>query len=180
MIDRLFVTVVDALLSPFLSMGKLLMELLDRVLAIPAFQRLLAMYLILLGLAVGAYFLIFPFYAYWGEEVNATAIDIWDWLNWFMGAGGVLAVWVTFHGKRLLDLDDGGDTWRRVSAAVRFYLTLVLTMATLNNWFENRWGGGAEGLVWIVVDIGFFIIMLDVGVRLWKAEHLNEPQEADA
>ena len=60
-----------------------------------ALHRVIALYLLLVGLAVGAYFVISPLYA--GQGNLADASDVWDILNWFMAVAAILLVLVTYR-----------------------------------------------------------------------------------
>jgi len=135
-----------------------------------AIHRLFAVYLLLVGVAVGAYFVISPLYA--GQGNLADASDVWDILNWFMAVAAVLLVLVTFVGTR--SLAEGASSWDKFVAYGRFHLAVALLLGFLNNWFAGQWGeGGFEpvAFLWVVIDIGMPILAVEVALKLWREPH---------
>ena len=61
----------------------------------------------------------------------------------------------------------GWQTW--LSVNLRFYGSLALAMAYLNNWFVSRRGieGVPPSLDWGLVDILFAVVTLSTGLWLW-------------
>ena len=131
-----------------------------------AMYRLVAVYLLLVGAAVGAYFVISPLYAGQGDAEGAH--DVWEVLNWFMAVAAILLVLVTFSGKRALA--EGAATWDRLVANGRFYFAVVLLLGFLSNWFADSWGGefGPVAFLWVVIDIGMPILAVEVALKLWR------------
>ena len=129
-------------------------------------HKILGLALILTGLAVGAYFLVYPLYA--GQGSVEGAGDIWTVLNWIMAVAVVLLVLVTYHAKRALA--EGSAGLERLTTNVRFYLAVVVLLLFLSNWFEDRWGTGEPlALVWVFVDAALPILAVNVGLRVWRA-----------
>ena len=131
-----------------------------------ATYRLVAVYLLLVGVAVGAYFVIFPLYAGQGDAEGAH--DVWEVLNWFMAVAAILLVLVTFSGKRTLA--EGAATWDRLVANGRFYFAVALLLGLLSNWFADSWGGeaGPVAFLWVVIDIGMPILAVEMALKLWR------------
>lgn len=132
-----------------------------------ALHRVIAVYLLLVGLAVGAYFVIAPLYA--GQGNLADASDVWDILNWFMAVAVILLVLVTFVGTR--SLADDATTWDKLVANGRFHIAVALLLGFLNNWFASQWGeGGFEpvAFLWVVIDIAMPILAVEVAIKLWR------------
>lgn len=102
-----------------------------------AVHRAIAVYLLLVGLAVGAYFVISPLYA--GQGNAGDAHDVWAVLNWFMAVAAVLLVLVTFAGTR--SLEAGAPAWDKFVANGRFHIAIALLLGFLSNWFADQWGG---------------------------------------
>ena len=129
-------------------------------------HRLIAAYLLLVGLAVAGYFLVYPLYAGGGDVDSAG--DIWSVLNWFIAVAVVLLVMVAAHVKQAAA--DDGDRWRRFVVNLRFYGAIALALAFFSNWFADGWGGevGPSSIVWIVVNIGLPILGINVAVQLWR------------
>ena len=135
-------------------------------------HRAIAVYLLLVGLAVGAYFVISPLYAGQGNADHAG--DVWEVLNWFMAVAAVLLVLVTFAAKRALA--EGAATWDKFVVNGRSYIAVALLLGFLNNWFADQWGGGEFGPVaflWVVIDIGMPILAIEMALKLWR-----EPEAA--
>ena len=131
-----------------------------------AMYRLVAVYLLLVGAAVGAYFVISPLYAGQGDAEGAH--DVWEVLNWFMAIAAILLVLVTFSGKRALA--EGAATWDRLIANGRFYFAVALLLGFLSNWFADSWGGefAPVAFLWVVIDIGMPILAVEVALKLWR------------
>ena len=102
-----------------------------------AVHRAIAVYLLLVGLAVGAYFVISPLYA--GQGNAGDAHGVWAVLNWFMAVAAVLLVLVTFAAKRALA--EGAATWDKFVVNGRFHIGIALLLGFLSNWFADQWGG---------------------------------------
>lgn len=131
-----------------------------------AVRRTIALYLLLVGVAVGAYFVIFPLYE--GQGNAGDASDVWEVLNWFMLVATVLLVLVTFHGRRALA--EGAATWDRLVAHGRFHFAVALLLGFLNNWFADQWGGDVApvAFLWVVIDIGLPLLALEVALSVWR------------
>ena len=137
-----------------------------------AIHRLFAVYLFLVGVAVGAYFVISPLYA--GQGNLADASNIWDILNWFMAVAAVLLVVITFRGTR--SLADDATGWDKFVANGRFHIAIALLLGFLNNWFASQWGeGGFEPIafLWVVVNTAMSILAVEVALKLWREPHLR-------
>ena len=135
-----------------------------------AIHRLFAVYLLLVGVAVGVYFVVFPLYE--GQGNAGDAADVWQILNWFMAVAAVLLVLVTFAGTRALAAD--ATSWDKFVANGRFVIAIALLLGFLNNWFADQWGGefGPLPFLWVVVDITMPILAVEVGLRLWREPHV--------
>ncbi len=132
-----------------------------------ALHRVIAVYLLLVGVAVGAYFVIAPLYA--GQGNLADASDVWDILNWFMAVAAILLVLVTF--ARTRSLADDATSWDKFVANGRFHIAVALLLGFLNNWFASQWGeGGFEpvSFLWVVIDIGMPILAVEMAINLWR------------
>ncbi len=129
-------------------------------------HRLVAVYLLLVGVAVGAYFVIAPLYAGQGDAEGAH--DVWEVLNWFMAIAAILLVLVTFAGKRALA--EGAATRDWLVANGRFYFAVALLLGFLSNWFADSWGGefGPVAFLWVVIDIGMPILAVEMALKLWR------------
>ena len=132
-----------------------------------AIHRLIAVYLLLVGVAVGAYFVISPLYA--GQGSASGAHDIWEVLNWLMAVAVVLLALVTFAATRTLTAD--AASWDKFVANGRFHIALALLLGFFSNWFADQWGAGEFGAVpflWVVIDIGMPILAVEMALQLWR------------
>ena len=132
-----------------------------------AIHRVIALYLFLAGLAVGAYFVISPLYA--GRAGWDDAHDVWAILNWFMAVAAVLLVLVTFAGTR--SLAESASSWEKFVANGRFHIAIALLLGFFSNWFADQWGGdelGPVAFLWVVIDIGMPILAIEMALKLWR------------
>ena len=137
-----------------------------------AIHRLFAVYLLLVGLAVGAYFVISPLYA--GQAGAGDAHDIWEILNWFMAVAAVLLVLVTYSGTKYLA--DDASSWDKFVANGRFHIAMALLLGFLSNWFADQWGYGEFGPVpflWVVVDIAMPMLAVTMALKLWREPEMT-------
>jgi len=131
-----------------------------------AIHRVIAVYLLLVGVAVGAYFVISPLYA--GQNLD-DAHDVWLILNWFMAVAAVLLVLVTYAGRRSIAED--ASSWDKFVINGRFHIAVALLLGFLSNWFADQWGEGGFDPVpflWVVIDIGLPILAVEMAFKLWR------------
>ena len=129
-----------------------------------ALHRLIAVYLLLVGVAVAGYFIAYPLYAGQGNPDHAH--DVWEVLNWFMAVATVLLTLITC--TRMQALGEGAATWDRLVANGRFYLAVALLLGFFSNWFSDQWGPGPTPFLWVVVDIGLPILAAEMALTLWR------------
>ena len=126
-------------------------------------QRVLAVYLLVVGLAVAVNFVATPFYHEGGDDY-----PVWDVLNWFMAAAMVIAVVASFIEKRR-SCQAGDDLKRHVDANVVFYAAVVVLLLFLANWGANLADHDSRsGDVWFMVDAAMPVLLGVVGMRLWR------------
>ena len=130
-------------------------------------KRVIAAYLALVALAVLGQFVAFPLYADEGDGLDA-ALDVWHILNWFMAAGLVLMLIVTLRGKQAADADPAIGTRQWVRANVMFYVSVLLAIAFVPNWFASNWGENDNGTVWHVIDTVLPVLFLVQARRLLR------------
>lgn len=112
-------------------------------------KRVVGAYLALVAVAVLAQFVAWPLYV---DDHADAANDTWLILNWFMAAGLALMLVITCKGKQSCDADPAGDNRQWIRANVMFYLTVLLTIAFVPNWFAATWGENANGTIWHIID----------------------------
>ena len=105
--------------------------------------RFLALYLLLMAAAVAVHYIITPLY-----HDGVSGFPAWRALNWPMGAAVVIALaasaWPWLRGRRRESV--GWSAW--LSVNLRFYGSLALAMAYLNNWFVSLRGNAPPSLDW--------------------------------
>ncbi|MCY4630551.1 MAG: hypothetical protein OXE75_06650 [bacterium] len=112
-------------------------------------KRVIGAYLALVAVVVLAQFVAWPLYV---DDHADAANDTWLILNWFMAAGLALMLVITTRAKRSCDAEGGDDDRQWIRANVMFYLTVLLAVAFVPNWFAAAWGENANGTVWHVID----------------------------
>ena len=126
-------------------------------------KRVLAVYLLAVGLAVAVNFVATPFYHEGGDDY-----PVWDILNWFMAAAMVIAVAATFIEKRRSCLA-GDDLKRHLDANIPFYAAVVVLLLFLANAGANLTDHDSQSAdVWSAVDAAMPVILGVVGMRLWR------------
>ena len=127
-------------------------------------KRVLAVYLLAVGLAVAVNFVATPFY----HDGESGDYPVWDILNWFMAAAMVIAVVVSFVEKRRSCLA-GDDLKRHLDANVPFYASVVVLLLLLANAGANLMDHPSEsGDVWSAVDAAMPVLLGVIGMRLWR------------
>ena len=135
----------------------------------PVLKRAAAVYMLLLALGVAGHFLATQFY---DPRLEGTALDAWLVFDPLMVAGAVMALVVAFDRKRRLDAGGGDRSVSReyLEANGTLYFTAALFLALLWNWFGVEFvePSNAEGLVWILIDVTFPLLMASTGIRLLR------------
>ena len=112
-------------------------------------KRVIGAYLALVAVVVLAQFVAWPLYV---DDHADAAGDTWLILNWFMAAGLVLMLVITARAKLSCDAEGGDDDRSWIRANVMFYLTVLLAIAFVPNWFAATWGENDNGTIWHVID----------------------------
>lgn len=128
--------------------------------------RLLALYLILVGLAVAVHFIVVPWYHPGGDE----PYPIWELLDYFMAAAILIALVSSFIHKRRHDATEGADLLEHVSINAVFYGILGVGILFYWNWSNLlRETGEADWLIWNFIDVALPLLLIAAGRRLWRA-----------
>ena len=130
-------------------------------------KRAVSAYLALVALAVLGQFVAYPLYAYEGDNADA-ALEIWLVLDWFMAVGLALMLVMTCKGKQSCDADAASDSRQWIRANVMFYLTVLLTVAFLPNWFAAAWGENDNPTIWHIIDTVLPVLFLVQARRLLR------------
>ena len=133
-------------------------------------KKLLAVFLGVVALVVAVHFMFSSFYR---ELVDTGAI--WDVLNWFLAAGLVIALIVSFHLKRTLDRRGaaGSVTREYVEVNLMFYVTVVLVLWFFWNWSNDLVSvepqGQTQRNIWVWINPLFVPIAAATALRLWRS-----------
>ena len=134
-------------------------------------SRLVAVYLIGVGTAVAAYFIINPFIS-----ESFDVLSVWYVLDVLMVIALGLAL--VFNFSRKLEAEraaEGASALPLLEAKTAFYLTAGVTILFLHNWFsllalgeDSLEGNHQAWIIWAVVDVALPLIMWATGYRLWR------------
>lgn len=135
----------------------------------PVLKRAAAVYMLLLAVGVAGHFLATQFY---DPMLEGTGRDAWLIFDPLMVAGAVMALVVAFDRKRRLDAGGGDRSLSREYLEVNgtLYFTAALFLALLWNWFGTQFVEPSNdmGLVWLLIDITFPLLMAATGIRLLR------------
>ncbi|MCE2403632.1 MAG: hypothetical protein J4F43_00550 [Dehalococcoidia bacterium] len=131
----------------------------------PILIRAVAVYLVLLAVAVAVNFIATPLYHPGGDE----PFRVWEVLNYFMAVGIVLTVAAGYVEKRSVS-GEGTEYLRRyIRANTVFYASVAVLLLFFWNWFSNLSADNvADGQVWTVVDTLMPIVVGITGCRVWR------------
>ncbi len=137
-------------------------------------NKLTAVYLVGVGTAVAAYFIVNPFISEAFESFDAPAV--WHVLDVLMAIA--LALALVFNFSRKLEAEraaEGASALSLLEAKTAFYLTAGVTILFLHNWFsllalgnDSLEGNHQAWVIWAVVDTALPLIMWATGYRLWR------------
>ena len=131
-----------------------------------ALKSLAAVYVLLVAVAVAVHFLGTQFYA---PTPGGTAVTVWRVLDPLMVLGVVIVLVYAFDRKRRLAPGQPVDR-EYLEANFTFYFSAMLLLLLLWNWFGVEFvePSNAEGLVWILIDVTFPLLMASTGIRLLR------------
>ena len=134
-------------------------------------QRLVAVFLIAIGLVVAFHFVFEPFY----RDLTDTG-QVWRILDWITAPAVLIVVAARWHEKRQLDLlgPNGGSNYQRGAASVAFYIAIFLTLWFFWNWFDSLMAGGdpqdlLRMINWSLVDPLFAVMSCTTGVSICRS-----------
>ena len=130
-------------------------------------NRLLGLYLVLVGLAVAVQFVLYPLY---GPGTDA-GIAIWLALDWFMALGLLVGLYTTNQRRQASNSDE--NSCCSTAANVMFFGTAILALAYFPNWFGEAFtehsNVNAAWTVWHLIDSILPVVFITEGRRLLKA-----------
>ncbi len=135
--------------------------------------RLVALYLMLTGLAVAAY-LFAVSWQYSGAEqpYPVEPYPAWEVLHWFMATAILIALLSAFADKRRLSADDGPREHLSVNAL--FYALVGAGLLFFRLWPSLLRGGEQDLLVWGSINMVLPVVLAAVGMRMWRGSRTKE------
>ena len=131
-------------------------------------MRLLSVYLVLIGIAVAAHFVIYPLYAYDDSgESSEGSLAVWLMLDWFMASGLFVMLITTLASKKAVNTDHDAVTREWLVANLMFYSTVMLALAFTPNWFAVAWGHKTDWTVWHIIDTVLPVMFTVQACRIW-------------
>ena len=132
-------------------------------------KRIVAAYLVVTAVAVVLNFILTPVY-----HDGSPEYPVWRILNWFMAAGVLMALVVSYLRRRTLG-SGGVSTLRYLRASMTYYGAIVLTMLFFWEWFwtlnpDSETGDAitSHTVYFPIVDALFVVVALATGRYLWK------------
>lgn len=136
-----------------------------------AIKRIVAIYLVLTALAVFFNFILTPVY-----HDGTPDYPIWEWINYFMAAGVLLALIANFVRKRVSAdpySSDADVMWANIALYASIALAMLFFWQYLWLQFpENETGDAATShiIYFPLVDALYVIVALDATRYLWRRE----------
>ena len=135
--------------------------------------RLVALYLMLTGLAVAVYFIAVSWqYSGADQPYPVEPYPAWEVLHWFMAAAILIALASTFARKR--QLGPGGALREHLSVNALFYALLGLALVFFRVWPSLLRGGEQDLLVWSSINMVLPVVLAAAGVRMWRRSGAEE------
>ncbi len=135
--------------------------------------RLVALYLMLTGLAVAVYFIAVS-WQYPGEDqpYPVEPYPVWEVLHWFMAAAILIALLSAFADKRRLGASD--EPREQLAVNALFYALLGVGLLFFRSWPSLLRGGEYDLLVWGSINMVLPVVLAPVGMRLWRRSRTQE------
>ncbi len=135
--------------------------------------RLLALYLILTGLAVAVYFIAVSWqYPGADQPYPVEPYPVWEVLHWFMAAAILIALLSVFAVK--LRLGPGEAVREHLSVNALFYALLGVGLLFFRSWPSLLRGGDYDLFVWGSINMVLPVVLAAVGMRLWRGSRTKE------
>lgn len=135
--------------------------------------RLVALYLLLTGLAVAVYFIAVSWqYSGADQPYPVEPYPAWEVLHWFMAAAILIALVSVFARKLRLGPDD--MVREHLSANALFYALLGAGLLFFRIWPSLLRGGEQDLLVWSSINMVLPVLLAATGVRMWRGSGTEE------
>ena len=132
-------------------------------------RRLVAAYMVLVGVAVPVQFLLTQFY---DPTLAGAGATVWMILDPLMVVAMVVVLLVAIARKRQLGSGSADQTITRdyLETNVILYYSVALLIALLSNWFGFQFVDPANDnpLVWILIDVTVPLLTVSTAVRMWR------------
>ena len=130
-------------------------------------KRLVAVYVMLLAMAVAGHFRATQFY---DPMMEGVALNVWRVLDPLMVSGVIIALIVALDSKLKHGADSQEVTRGYLEANFTFYFSAALLLALTWNWFGFEWvePRNDNALVWIFVDSTLPLLLAYTGARLLR------------
>ena len=132
-------------------------------------RRIVAVFLIVTGIAVAVHLAVTPLYHDGSENY-----PIWEIFNWFMATGVVIVLVIGILRKRTIEGSEV-DTLTYLRTSVVFYGSIILAMLFFWEWFwtlnpdsETGLAVNSHMIYFPLVDALYTVITLIVGRRIWS------------
>ena len=135
--------------------------------------RLVALYLMLTGLAVAVYFIAVSWqYPGADQPYPIEPYPVWEVLHWFMAAAILIALFSVFADKRRLG--PGEEVREHLSVNALFYALFGLALLFFRSWPSLLRGGDYDLFVWGSINLVLPVVLAAVGMRLWRGIRTKE------
>ncbi len=135
--------------------------------------RLIALYLMLTGLAVAVYFIAVSWqYPGVDQPYPIEPYPVWEVLHWFMAAAILIALFSVFADKRRLG--PGEEVREHLSVNALFYALFGLALLFFRSWPSLLRGGDYDLFVWGSINMVLPVVLAAVGMRLWRGIRTKE------
>lgn len=133
-------------------------------------RKIIAAYLVIVGLAVFLNLMATPLY-----HDGSAEYPTWQILNWFMAVAVIIVLVVGFLRKRILDNMDDVSVIDHLRGSFVFYGAIVLTMLFFWEWFwtlnpDSETGDAVTShlIYFPMVDSLLTVLAFIVGRRMWS------------
>ena len=132
-------------------------------------MRLVAVYVLVVGVAVPAHFLLTQFYDPTLADAGAT---VWMILDPLMVIAMVVVLLVAIARKRQLDSGSADQAITRdyLETNVTLYYSVALLIGLLSNWFGFQFVDPAndQPLLWVLIDATVPLLTVSTAIRMWR------------
>ncbi len=128
-------------------------------------QSLAGVYLIVAAVAVTVNFIAQPIY---DPEIEGLGRTTWQIINPAMVAAAVVAIIAALPRKLKADAAADAGQWEYFNANFSYFATVAMSLTLLWNWVDTQWGHGGHGMMWVIINVAFVLLMSSIGSRLLR------------